>query len=115
MCPMPNAGDADAPDPVEPVHGATVPRRVPVEAFVREGESLVYHAERDEASALNRTATEVWELCDGSLTVSAIAGALGSRYGVDAALLFDDVVEALFALRARGLIEFAGDPAAPST
>ena len=86
--------------------GRSVPRRIAVEEFVEEGECLVYNPSRDEASALNRTATEVWSLCDGRLTMSDIAGVLGARYGVTGNILLEDVARALAALGARGLIEF---------
>jgi hypothetical protein len=82
-----------------------LPRRIAVEEFVQDGECLVYHPSRDEASALNRTATEVWLLCDGLLTFSGIAGVLAERYAVNEAMLLDDVARVLVALRARGLIE----------
>jgi hypothetical protein len=91
--------------------GISLPRRITVEEFVQDGECLLYNPSRDQASALNRTATEVWSLCDGRLTLSGIAGVLGERYGVDGAMLLDDVARALVALRARGLIEFlSGSP-----
>jgi pyrroloquinoline quinone biosynthesis protein D len=92
------------------IHAAVVPRHRRVEAFGSDGESLVYSAMRDEASALNRTATEIWELCDGTRTIGAIARALGQRYGVDEADLLADVTAAVTTLRARGLvdIEFGG-------
>ena len=86
--------------------GRSLPRRIAVEEFVQDGECLLYNPSRDEASALNRTATEVWSLCDGRLTPSGIARALGERYGVNDAMLLDDVARVLAALRARGLIEF---------
>ena len=84
----------------------SLPRRIAVEEFVQEGECLLYNPSRDEASALNRTATEVWLLCDGRLTLSGIAGVLGKRYGVNDAMVRDDVARVLAALRGRGLIEF---------
>jgi hypothetical protein len=93
--------------------GRFVPRRIPVEEFVQDGECLLYNPSRDEASALNRTATEVWSLCDGRLTLRGIAGALGERYGVTDAMLLDDVARVLAALRARGLIEFV--PVSPQS
>ena len=86
--------------------GSALPRRIAVDELVQDGECLLYNSSRDEASALNRSATEVWSLCDGRLTLSGIAGVLGKRYGVDDAMLLDDVARVLVALRARGLIEF---------
>ena len=86
--------------------GRSLPRRIAVEEFVQDGERLLYNPSRDEASALTCTATEVWSLCDGRLTLREIAGVLGERYGVNDAMLLDDVARVLVALRARGLIEF---------
>jgi hypothetical protein len=86
--------------------GSSLPRRIAVEEFVQAGECLLYNPSRDEASALNRTATEVWSLCDGRLTLTGIAKVLGERYGVNDTLLLDDVARLLVTLRARGLIEF---------
>jgi hypothetical protein len=93
------------------IHAALVPRQRRVEAFASDGESLLYNATRDEASALNRTATEIWQLCDGSLSIGGIAQALGDRYGVGKDDLLEDVAAALLALRTRGLVEFPPDTA----
>lgn len=90
----------------------TIPCRRTVEAFASDGESLLYSAARDEASALNRTATEIWELCDGTKTIGAIAQALGRRYGVDEAHLLPDVAAAVAALRSRGLLDVSPDASA---
>ncbi|HEU4925685.1 MAG TPA: PqqD family protein [Vicinamibacterales bacterium] len=88
---------------------AIVPCQRTVEAFASDGEALLYSATRDEASALNRTATEIWELCDGTRTVGDIARALGKRYGVDEAYLLGDVTAAVTTLRARGLVDVSRD------
>ena len=90
------------------IHLNAVPRQQRVEAFASDGESLLYSAVRDEASALNRTATEIWDLCDGTKTVAAIARVLGQRYGLDEAQLVADVTAAVTALRARGLVDLSG-------
>jgi hypothetical protein len=92
------------------IHAAIVPCQRRVEAFASDGESLLYSAARDEASALNRTATEIWELCDGTKTIGAIARALGQRYGVDEAYLLADVTATVTTLRARGLVDVSRDP-----
>ena len=73
----------------------------------------MYNSERDEVSALNQTATEIWELCDGTRDVAQVAGVLAERYGVEPALLLPDVATLVEALRARGLL--AGDATASST
>ena len=108
---MTNAEDPSAGEEEVVAAGRTLPRRIAVEEFVQEGECLLYNPTRDEASALNRTATEVWSLCDGRLTLRKIAGVLGERYGVTDTMLLEDVARVLAALRARGLIEFLPGPA----
>jgi hypothetical protein len=85
--------------------GAAVPRPLPVEDFASEGECVLYVPARDEACTLNRTATEVWSLCDGARDAGEIARVLGDRYGLDAALLVEDVSAVLTLLQARGVIE----------
>jgi pyrroloquinoline quinone biosynthesis protein D len=96
-------------------HAACVPFRQSVEAYASDGESLLYSAMRDEASALNRTATEIWELCDGTRTIGAIARALGQRYGVDEADLLADVTATVTTLRARGLVDVSRGAAGGAT
>ena len=88
-----------------PLDVALVPLRTAVDDYQSDGECLLYNESRDEASALNRTATEIWQLCDGSRSIETIAGVLGQRYGVDAAILLDDLSRALLLLRAQGLVE----------
>ncbi len=97
------------------IHAAFVPCRRKVETYASDGESLLYSAMRDEASALNRTATEIWELCDGTSTIGAIARALGQRYGVDDGYLIADVTAAVTTLRARGLVDLSGDDSDDAT
>jgi hypothetical protein len=88
-------------------HGTAVPRRLPVEDFASEGECVLYVPARDEACTLNRTATEVWSLCDGARDAGEIARVLGDRYGLDAALLVEDVTSVLVILHTRGVIELS--------
>ncbi|MEN8188230.1 MAG: PqqD family protein [Thermodesulfobacteriota bacterium] len=85
----------------------TCPRRCDVKEFEEDGEVLLYHPLRDEATVLNQSAAEVWQLCDGKASLEAITTRLGARYGVEGTLLFDDVVTALLELSSRELIELA--------
>jgi hypothetical protein len=90
---------------------ASVPHTVPVEDCAADGECLLYDPARDQASALNRTATEIWRLCDGTRSIAAIARVLGERYGVDQGALLEDVLLAVSDFRARGLVRLARQPA----
>lgn len=84
---------------------AVAPRRAPVEEFAEDGECLVYSAARDEATALNQTATEIWVLCDGTRDIEAITGVLADRYGVAPSLLVGDVARTVRAFHEKGLVE----------
>ncbi|MEA3291992.1 MAG: PqqD family protein [Pseudomonadota bacterium] len=84
----------------------TRPRRVEAAEYAEDGEALLYHPLRDEATALNRSAAEVWRLCDGESGVDAIAARLGASYGIEGELLTADVTAVLTELRERGLVEF---------
>ena len=90
-----------------------VPRRSKVDEFMSDGECLLYSPARDQASVLNRTGTEIWELCDGSRSIGAIARTLAVRYGVDEGLLVDDIAAAVSMLRERGLVDVAGAASPP--
>lgn len=58
------------------------------------------------ALALNQTAVDVLELCDGQRSLDDIAGVLGERYaGVD---VRDDVADLLGSIAERGLVVDAG-------
>jgi hypothetical protein len=94
---------------------ATVPHRTNVERFAAEGEGLLYNPDRDEASALNRSAMEIWELCDGRRTVRAIARVLGERYQVDEAMFVEEILATIAALQARGLVAFGSDASRTSS
>lgn len=85
-----------------------VPRRSNVDEFISDGECLLYSPARDQASVLNRSGTEIWQLCDGSRSIRVIARTLAERYGVDEGLLVDDIAAAVSMFRERGLVEVAG-------
>jgi hypothetical protein len=81
--------------------GRSLPRRIAVEEFVQEGECLLYNPSRDEASALNHSDRSLVAV-RWPLTLSGIAQVLGERYGVNDAMLLEDVAQVLEGLRARG-------------
>src|SRR5262245_30182106 len=56
---MPGSDGVEAMRLGPPIDETFVPRRACVEEFAQDGECLLYSAARDEASALNRTATEI--------------------------------------------------------
>jgi pyrroloquinoline quinone biosynthesis protein D len=70
---------------------------------VREREVLLFP---EGALTLNRTATEVLKLCDGTRSLGEIVHELSSRY--DGADVRADVEQLLAAITARGLVVDAG-------
>lgn len=106
---MPKTEEGTPPALERSIDLTAIPSRAAVETFEDEGECLLYNPALDEASGLNRTATEVWHLCNGSLTILGISETLAERYGVDGALLIDDVGRAIDALRMRGLVAVGED------
>lgn len=92
------------------VDGRLIPRRAAVEDLAAGEEHLLYSAERDEASALNRSAAEIWKLCDGTRTAAAISRTLEEQYGVENQCLWSDVSKTLAVLQTRGLIVWTDQP-----
>ena len=87
------------------IDAETIPLRRPVKEFTEDGETLLYHPIRDEATILNQSATQVWRLCNGKSNLHEITAALGEQYGVEGALLEEDVATTLNELYSRNLIE----------
>lgn len=51
----------------------------------------VYSPTTSEVLMLNRSASDIWMLADGTMTIDALAEALADRYGVGVAAIFDEV------------------------
>jgi coenzyme PQQ biosynthesis protein PqqD len=65
---------------------------------------VLYDSASSEAFVLNRTATRIWTLCDGSRTVAMIARELSTAYGLERQQALQDVHEFLDELRDAGLL-----------
>jgi len=65
---------------------------------------IVFNPATDTYFTLNRSAREVWELADGTLSASEIAATLADRYGVDLEEIRDDIAEIITGFREAGLI-----------
>ena len=70
-----------------------------------DGEATVYHPTLTTAVYLNDTGALIWELCDGSRTVSDIIEALGRQYPESRAQIETDVKMLLCQLTERGIAE----------
>lgn len=64
----------------------------------------LFHPGTAEATVLNATASDIWRLSDGSLTLPQLTDALARAYGVEPASIAGDVAEAVDRLRQRGLL-----------
>src|SRR5438874_1423233 len=64
---------------------ARLPRALRDNLVIREldDETLIYDTDRDRAHCLNRTASLVWEHCDGKTTATQAARLLQSKLGAD--------------------------------
>lgn|GEM_PF-900486 len=68
-----------------------------------EDEAVVFAG--GELHTLNTTAALIWQRCDGTRSVDAIATDLAASYGAPVDVVRDDVVEAVSVLVERGLVE----------
>lgn len=66
---------------------------------------VVQTADGRAAHLLNRTAAHIWERCNGTRTVEAIAAQLAAETGADPARVQTDVSAAVADLREKGLVE----------
>jgi PqqD family protein of HPr-rel-A system len=70
-----------------------------------DGEAVVYDPLPDKLHYLNHTAALIFQLCNGRMTISEIAGTLGDAYEMDAQVLEDEIRPLLRRLQTLGLVE----------
>jgi PqqD family protein of HPr-rel-A system len=75
-----------------------------IEAVVVDGEAVVYDTNAGELHTLNRTATLVWQRCDGRAAIGTVVQTLASEFGAGEVVIDRDVRALLADLRARGLV-----------
>lgn len=68
------------------------------------GQWAVYEPGADETHLLNDSAKAIWELCDGSTTISEMAAAISEVTGLDLAQATADVEETIGRLRELNLV-----------
>lgn len=74
---------------------------------VDDGTSL-YHADMDNALVLNATASDIWQLCDGTHTLDDIVGLLAGAYGVPGEQIRPEVESSVRVLRDEGFLLVEG-------
>ena len=70
-------------------------------------ELLAYDRELGQVHVLNRTAREIYSLCDGTRTAEEMAGVIARQYDVDAETSLRDLLATLERLVQLGLIDGA--------
>jgi hypothetical protein len=79
-------------------------RRQDVASRLVDGEMVVLDREHGFVHQLNRTATLVWEQCDGEHTAAQIASQMCENFEVDRSTALNDVVKILNELRKLALV-----------
>jgi len=79
-------------------------RRDRVMAQQVEGESVLLDIDSGEYFSLNEVGGRVWDLCDGTRTVSSIVGVLCDEFDVDQSTAVGDTNDLLETLAGAGLV-----------
>jgi hypothetical protein len=82
-------------------------RRPDVKSRLVEGEIVILDREEELIHQLNKTASYIWEQCDGQHTACEIANYVSEAFEVDESTALSDVLETLKALQSLNLIENA--------
>ena len=68
---------------------------------------LLLSPDQAEVLVLNETASDVWRLVDGDLTLSDIVSLLAHAYGVDSQAICDEVAATIHRFEENGLVSVA--------
>ena len=80
-------------------------RRSDLSVRIMEGETVVLDRHRRLIHQLNKTASYIWESCDGTSTVTEIANELAEAFGIDVDSAERDTVTVVEELESLGLIK----------
>lgn len=69
-----------------------------------DGDLSLYLPKSETVAVLNATASDVWRLCDGDLTIPAVVAALARAYGVAEASIAEEVVRVVDDLTEKGFL-----------
>ena len=73
---------------------------------VLDGEALIYHLNQTKIMYCNRTASIIWQLCQGEYTIAQIINMLSEAYPEAAETMENDVIDTIKQLLACESIEF---------
>ena len=79
-------------------------RRTAVQSRLVEGELIILDRNRDLIHQFNKTATFIWEHCDGQQSAAEIANAVCESFEIDESTAIKEVIETLERLRDLELI-----------
>ena len=82
-------------------------RRADVNSQVIEGEALVLDRQHEAIHHLNRTATHIWERCEGSASLADLAAQLAEAFAVEYETALGDVVRVVQDFERLRLLEVA--------
>jgi len=68
-------------------------------------EAILYDRQRGRAHVINRSAAQIWALCDGRATVEEIVSAFGADCGMSPTDVHADVMAVITSFRELGVIE----------
>ena len=77
------------------LRGLRLKRRTGVQSRLVEGELIVLDREHDLVHQFNKTATFIWEHCDGQQSGAEIANAVCENFEVDESTAIKEVIETL--------------------
>jgi coenzyme PQQ synthesis protein D (PqqD) len=69
-----------------------------------DGDLSLYLPKSETVAVLNATASDVWRLCDGDLTIADVVAALAKAYGVAEASIAEEVVRVVADLTEKGFL-----------
>jgi hypothetical protein len=72
------------------------------------GDLSLYHPASETVAVLNATASDVWRLCDGDLTLDEAVSTLARAYGIAEAAIVDEVARVVDDLTDQGFLSEAG-------
>ena len=72
------------------------------------GDLSLYHPASETVAVLNATASDVWRLCDGDLTLDEAVSTLAKAYGIAEADIAREVARVVDDLTDQGFLSEAG-------
>jgi hypothetical protein len=88
-----------------PITESDYPRSKALDVYDLGEELLIYNDEDELGITLNASSKQIWQLCDGTLSLHQIATAIGQQLGCDGEILLEDIHTTVMKFRESGLLE----------